>query len=382
MSRLIVGRVLAWFTLGSACKLDPPELPIKAPLSKIEEMVARPKSSSKGTSRENMLDDSKSRAVFRRALLKWYDANKRDLPWRKDRDPYRVWLSEIMLQQTRVAAVIEKYNLFLKLFPNVEELATASLPAVLAAWSGLGYYRRARALHHAARTIAQDLRGKFPQTAEAWRELPGIGRYTSAAIASIAFGEKAAVVDGNVKRVVDRLLGRRLPVKEVWAHAEDLVSSKRPGDFNQAMMELGATVCVPGEPKCLRCPVVKLCTKRGNLPGGAKSAKLSKTTVFYSLDHRNGKIRLAQRSKDVSVMPDMWELPEIVVPEGATGVASPTVWLKLKHGIMATDYDVRVVRETLSNGKKPGRRIPVDQLHAIPLTGLARKILKAAQILD
>ena len=329
-----------------------------------------------------MLDDSKSRAVFRRALLKWYDANKRDLPWRKDRDPYRVWLSEIMLQQTRVAAVIEKYNLFLKLFPNVEELATASQPAVLAAWSGLGYYRRARALHHAARTIAQDLRGKFPQTAEAWRELPGIGRYTSAAIASIAFGEKAAVVDGNVKRVVDRLLGRRLPVKEVWAHAEDLVSSKRPGDFNQAMMELGATVCVPGEPKCLLCPVVKLCTKRGNLPGGDKSAKLSKTTVFYSLDHRNGKIRLAQRSKDVSVMPDMWELPEIVVPEGATGVASPTVWLKLKHGIMSTDYDVRVVRETLSNEKKPGRRIPVDQLHAIPLTGLARKILKAAQILD
>lgn len=344
-------------------------------------MVARPRSSGKGTSRESMLGDAKSRTSFRRALLRWYDANKRDLPWRKDHDPYRVWLSEIMLQQTRVAAVIEKYSQFLRLFPNMKELAAAPRPAVLAAWSGLGYYRRARALHDTARTITQDLHGKFPQTAEAWRELPGIGRYTSAAIASIAFGEKVAVVDGNVERVVERLLGHRLPVKEVWAHADNLLSSKRPGDFNQAMMELGATVCVPGEPKCVCCPVAKLCTTRGNLPGVAKSAKLTKTTVFYSLDHRDGKVRLAQRSKDASVMPAMWELPEIAVPED--GVASPTVSLKLKHGIMTTHYDVRVVRETARNGKKlPGRRISIDQLNAIPLTGLARKILKAAHILD
>ena len=358
--------------------------PIKALVSKIEEMLVRKESSGKATSHENPLAEVKSRTAFRRALLKWYDANKRDLPWRKNRDPYRVWLSEIMLQQTRVAAVIEKYNQFLTSFPNVEALAAAPQPAVLAAWSGLGYYRRARALHDAARIITQDLHGKFPHTAEAWRELPGIGRYTSAAIASIAFNEKAAVVDGNVERVVERLLGHRLPTTEVWAFAEGLLSPQRPGDFNQAMMELGATVCIPGEPKCLLCPVAKLCKTRGNLPGGAKSAKLTKTTVFYSLDHTDGKVRLTQRSKQASVMPAMWELPEIAVPSSRGG-SSPKVWLKLRHGIMTTDYDVRVVCAPLvaSVGKRPpGRKIPVSELNTIPLTGLARKILRAAHILD
>ncbi len=315
-------------------------------------------------------------------LLTWYDANKRDLPWREDRHPYRVWVSEIMLQQTRVAAVIEKYNQFLKIFPTVDALAEASQPAVLAAWSGLGYYRRARALHESATVIAKDLRGEFPSTAEAWRELPGIGRYTSSAIASIAFGEKAAVVDGNVERVAERLLGRRLSVPQTWTFAESLLSPKRPGDFNQALMELGATVCVPGEPKCLLCPLAKFCRTRGSLPTAAKSAKLTKVTVFYSLDHKDGKVRLAQRSKRASVMPAMWELPELAMPKSTNGDA-PEIWLRLKHGIMTTNYDVRVVRESVVPGQKLlGKRIPVADLNGIPLTGLARKILRAAQILD
>ena len=258
-------------------------------------MLLRPKSGEKATARAISLADPKARAAFRRALLTWYDANKRDLPWRKNQDPYRVWLSEIMLQQTRVTAVIEKYNQFLKLFPNVEALAAAPQASVLAAWSGLGYYRRARALHDSARIILQDLGGQFPRTAEAWRELPGIGRYTSAAIASIAFGEKAALVDGNVERVVERLQGRRLPSPKIWQLAESLLSPRRPGDFNQAMMELGATVCIPGEPKCLLCPVAKFCHTQGNLPGGAKSPKLSKVIVHYALDCSDGKVRLAQR---------------------------------------------------------------------------------------
>ncbi len=308
---------------------------------------------------------------FRRQLLIWYDAHQRDLPWRKDRDPYRVWLSEIMLQQTRVAAVVEKYTEFLRLFPTVEALAAATQPAVLAAWSGLGYYRRARALHDAAQMIVRERDGKFPATAEAWEELPGIGRYTSAAIASIAFGEAVAVVDGNVVRVAERLLGQRMAKEEVWTFAQQLLSSQRPGDFNQAMMELGATVCVPGEPKCLACPVADACQTRGRLPELQKSQKTTKATVFYALDCRDGKVRLTQRAADASLMPMMWELPE-VVPNSV----EPKIWLRLKHSITTTNYDVRVIR-----GGGQGKRIPLTRLAGIPLTGLAQKILRAAELL-
>src|SRR5580704_4140793 len=154
--------------------------------------------------------------AFRQRLLAWYDAHARDLPWRRDRDPYRVWLSEIMLQQTRVAAVIEHYHEFLRRFPTVKKLAAAREESVLAAWSGLGYYRRARMLHAAAKVVARERGGKFPATAGDLLALPGIGRYTAAAIASIAFGEPVAVVDGNVERVLQRVLGRRLAGEELW----------------------------------------------------------------------------------------------------------------------------------------------------------------------
>ena len=180
---------------------------------------------------------------FRTQLLAWYDAHARDLPWRESLDPYRVWLSEIMLQQTRVAAVIAHYQEFLRRFPTLEKLARAREASVLAAWSGLGYYRRARMLHAAAKAVVRERNGKFPATAEGLRELPGVGRYTAAAIASIAWGEPVAVVDGNVERVLQRVSGRRLSGDEFWLAAEDLLDRERPGDFNQAMMELGATVC-------------------------------------------------------------------------------------------------------------------------------------------
>jgi A/G-specific adenine glycosylase len=305
--------------------------------------------------------------------MAWYDAHRRELPWRKDRDPYRVWLSEIMLQQTRVAAVLEKYVQFLELFPTIEHLAAAPQSAVLAAWCGLGYYRRARSLHDAAQLIVRERGGRFPETAEQWREMPGIGRYTAAAIASIAFAEKVAVVDGNVERVTERLLGRRLASNEVWAFAEKVLSSQRPGDFNQAMMELGATVCVPGEPKCLLCPVSGACATRGNLPGIEKPRRTTKVTVFYALDCRDGKVRLTQRSAGAPLMPSMWELPELA-PNGVV----PEIWLRLKHSITTTNYDVQVVREARS---KIGKRFAVGQLGEMPLTGLARKILRAAEIL-
>src|SRR6202166_235830 len=195
----------------------------------------------------------KNIAAFRRALLRWYDVHHRDLPWRGTRDPYRIWLSEIMLQQTRVVAVLEHYRMFLERFPSVQTLADAPEDEVLAAWSGLGYYRRARMLHQCAIELAQNHGGRFPQTSEGLAALPGIGRYTSAAIASIAFAEAIAVVDGNVERVLQRILGSVLCDREVWEKAENLLDRERPGDFNQAMMELGATVCTPRAPACLTC---------------------------------------------------------------------------------------------------------------------------------
>src|ERR1700722_10862870 len=212
---------------------------------------------------------------FQRRLLAWYRKSRRTLPWRESRDPYRGWLSEIMLQQTRVAAVIGTYAEFLRRFPAGEKLAAAREASVLAAWSGLGYYRRARMLHAAAKVVVRELGGEFPSTSDAWRALPGIGRYTAAAVASIAFGESIVTVDGNVERVCRRLSGRQLAGEELWRAAEELLDrgceSRSAGDFNQAMMELGATVCTPRAPACLTCPVVDLCATRGGLGGGGQA---------------------------------------------------------------------------------------------------------------
>lgn len=200
-----------------------------------------------------------------RALLAWYDRHRRELPWRRDADPYRVWISEIMLQQTRVETVLPYYDSFLERFPGVEALAAAPVEDVLALWSGLGYYRRARQLHAAARRIAED---GFPTDAAGWRELPGIGEYTSAAIASIAFGEVVPVLDGNVERVTARLLAlpedpkRAAPRRRLRAAAAELLDPERPGDGNQALMELGARICTPRKPKCLLCPLADGCEGR------------------------------------------------------------------------------------------------------------------------
>jgi A/G-specific adenine glycosylase len=309
-------------------------------------------------------------ARFRSRLLAWYDSNARDLPWRESRDPYRVWLSEIMLQQTRVAAVIEHYHEFLKRFPTVKKLAAARESSVLAAWSGLGYYRRARMLHAAAKVVARERKGKFPQTAADWRDLPGIGRYTSAAIASIAFGEPVAVVDGNVERVLARISGQRLPNEKVWQIAEETLDRSRPGDFNQAMMELGATVCTPRSPSCLMCPVVNLCATRGELPDSPKGARQKKREIHYALDRRDGKVFLVQRPQDASLMAGMWELPEIEAPGNG---AKPLC--KVKHSITVTDYTVGVWQKQLPQDHS-GQRIPLDRLDRVALTGLARKILR------
>lgn len=311
---------------------------------------------------------------FRTRLLAWYDSNARDLPWRQDHDPYRVWVSEIMLQQTRVAAVIDHYHEFLRRFPTVQKLAAARQSSVLAAWSGLGYYRRARMLHAAARVIVRDRGGHFPKTATEWRELPGIGRYTAAAIASIAFGEPVAVVDGNVERVLERTTGERFAGESFWRAAEDLLDRQRPGDFNQALMELGATVCTPRAPTCLTCPVRELCATRGELPN-APAVPQRKCDIHCALQRRNGSVLVVRRPPDASLMPGMWELPEIPRPRNG---ARPL--FTVRHSITVTDYTVRVWSAT-ANGHNRGQWISFRRMPKLPLTGLTRKILRKAELL-
>jgi len=331
---------------------------------------------------------------FRRALLSWYDRHRRDLPWRKTREPYRIWLSEIMLQQTRVNAVLDHYRIFLERFPNVQALAAASEDAVLAAWSGLGYYRRARMLHHAAQQITEKHGGCFPKNSEALLDLPGIGRYTAAAIASIAFAEPIAVVDGNVERVLQRFIGINLTKPHIWRHAQALLANSRPGDFNQATMELGATVCVPREPRCLMCPVRKWCAtqqsmeRRAPPPGPAtNSTRQVKKEIWCVLNQRDGGIRLLQRPKKASLMPGMWELPQSCVPPRPLPASAH--WRTFRHSITITDYTVHVLLNTpLRKMPLPdtppaakGKWIAIDRIPQIPITGLTRKILKAGGII-
>ena len=296
------------------------------------------------------------------------------MPWRASRDPYRVWLSEIMLQQTRVAAVIEHYREFLRRFPTVQKLAAAREASVLAAWSGLGYYRRARMLHAAAKVVVREHGGKFPATETGLRQLPGIGRYTAAAIASIAFDEPVAVVDGNVERVLQRVAGKRLAGESLWTAANSLLDAKRPGDFNQAMMELGAVVCTPRTPACLACPVVELCATRGELAAEAKAAKQKKREIHYALDVRDAGVFLVRRALDASLMAGMWELPEV----GGMNGDSPL--FTLRHSITVTDYTVRVWRTCVPSSVN-GKWFPVERLGRVALTGLARKILRKAEVL-
>jgi A/G-specific adenine glycosylase len=315
---------------------------------------------------------------FRTALLSWYDQHGRDLPWRRDRDPYRVWVSEIMLQQTRVVAVLDHYARFMNRFPTVESLAAARETSVLAIWSGLGYYQRARRMHRAAKVIAREQGGNFPRTPEAWAELAGIGRYTAAAIASIAFGEAVAVVDGNVARVVERLLGLPMGREAVWTKAEALLEPERPGDFNQAMMELGATVCTPRAPQCLLCPVHGFCQSRGAEAARPQSPRKRKQ-LGYVLARKNSAILFVQRPADASLMAGMWELPAVLPSQ----VKGDGPWARLRHSITDTDYQVSVFAvspDELHIFETDGRWLTRRQWERMPLTGLTRKVLRRSQL--
>lgn len=255
----------------------------------------------------------------RRTLLAWYRRARRDLPWRRTQDPYAIWLSEIMLQQTRVETVIPYYERFLAAFPTVTALAGAPLGDVLKLWEGLGYYTRARNLHKAARQVTNDCGGAWPRTADELRKLAGVGRYTAGAIASIAFGERAAALDGNIQRVLARLfaiddsIDERATQVELWRLAEQLLSPRAPGDFNQALMELGATVCTPRGPQCLVCPLHEHCeaARSGRaeaLPVRSKKAAVPIVHAVAAAIRQRGRWMLVKRPER-GLLGGLWELP-------------------------------------------------------------------------
>ena len=252
-------------------------------------------------------------------LLPWYHANKRILPWRGHPSAYAVWVSEIMLQQTRVEAVIPYFERWMHLFPNVQALANASEQEVLNAWEGLGYYSRARNLHKAAKIVADQYNGEIPRDLEKLRALPGIGRYTVGAIASIAFGMDLPALDGNIKRVYARIFDVTEPVdtsageKILWELAEKQLPRGHAGDYNQALMDLGATICIPKNPRCLICPLMKLCKARQNGTQNQRPVKTPKKEVPHYVHaaaviiERN-KVLLAQRPSQ-GLLGGMWEFP-------------------------------------------------------------------------
>jgi len=271
-----------------------------------------------------------SAAALRRALLDWYDAGHRELPWRSARDPYAIWVSEVMLQQTQAARVAEYWPRFMAAFPTASVLAGARADDVLAAWSGLGYYRRARMLHEAAALVVA--RGGLPRTASELRDLPGMGEYTAAAVASIAFGEAVPVLDGNAVRVFGRLLALKeshptaARVRELRELAERLIDPARPGDWNQAVMELGAVVCLPPAPRCSVCPIARSCgARRSGAPASYARPRRSAGTVRFAeaaaVIVRNGRVLMVPGPGAQGWWGGLWMLPRVAVTGAADAPA-------------------------------------------------------------
>jgi A/G-specific adenine glycosylase len=308
-------------------------------------------------------------AAFAPRVLNWFDQHgRKDLPWQRDIDPYRVWVSEIMLQQTQVKTVIPYFHRFMAAFPSVQVLADAREDQVLHHWTGLGYYARARNLHRAARQVCTDLGGQFPATVEQLSELPGIGRSTAGAIVSIAFGQRAVILDGNVKRVLARYRavagwpGQAAVHQQLWRIADEYTPTGRSADYSQAMMDLGATLCTRSSPACERCPLETECEARAlgeplSFPG-KKPRKVMpvKTTTFVMATASNGDIWLERRPAP-GIWGGLWCFPEIADPRLAANWCldrwglepeAMKVWDDFRHTFSHYHLDIRPVQVTLA----------------------------------
>src|SRR5262245_1847062 len=283
----------------------------------------------------------------RRRLLAWFDTHKRPLPWRADRDPYRIWVSEVVLQQTTVAAVVPYFHRFLAALPTVGALAAADEQQVLRLWEGLGYYRRARHLHAAAKRLQDDHGGKLPDDPAVWVELPGVGRYILGAVLSQAFDRRLPVVEANSLRVLARLFGYRGDPREgegkawVWAAAEAVLSRTRAGDFNQALMELGALVCTPTDPDCARCPVAASCVAnrdalQAEIPPRKKAKAITEVSEVGVAVRDNGRVLLCRRPADAARWQNMWEVPHAEQEPGEDATAAAARVAKELTGLDVT----------------------------------------------
>ena len=328
---------------------------------------------------------SRVRTRIRAALLRWYDRNKRDLPWRKTRDPYAIWVSENMLQQTQVATVLPYYRRFMEAFPSVEALDRASLDAVRSVWSGLGYYRRATNLKQAARLLVSRHGGRLPADYQRLLGLPGVGRYTAGAIMSIAFDQRYPAPDGNVRRVYARLFGLTDP-KRIETRADEMVSRSRPGDFNQAVMELGATVCLPAGPLCERCPLAYWCHARAS---GAfdvpRRQPMHAKAVRWPLVFVESRSRvLLHRRPDSGLLAGLWELPTPdTLPEGLAAetlrVSEPVAVLRHAITDKRITAPVYVLQRRIPVRGHAWRWVDLEDLSSHPLSSLSTKAIGAVR---
>ncbi len=353
-------------------------------------------------SRAHSAPRDRERPSLRAKLLRWYDSNQRDLPWRRTRDPYAVWVSEVMLQQTRVETVARYYDRFLSRFPTPIALAAATEDDVLAAWSGLGYYRRARLLHQGVREVVARYGGHVPQDAAERRALPGIGRYTSGAIGSIAFDRPEPIVDGNVARVMSRLYAIETPIgradtdRALWSEAEAWVQGTRPGALNQALMELGATVCTPRNPQCATCPLRQGCLALArdaveHLPiSRIKKAPRVVSWVALLASSDDARVWLARAGE--GLFGGLWNLPMVegsgrkrartlMDTLGLTGTLAPRTAASIEHVLTHRHMRVQLwrVADAASAEHDSFRSVPVHTLDTLGISRLTLKLLAAAE---
>jgi A/G-specific adenine glycosylase len=332
-------------------------------------------------------------------LLRWFEKNGRDLPWRKTQDPYAIWVSEIMLQQTRVATVIPYYQEFLKLFPTVRHLAKANLLEVLKTWEGLGYYSRARNLHRASKIVLKEFNGKVPDNLRDLLSLPGVGRYTAGAILSIAYNKEAPILDGNVKRVLSRLFAvsdnQRIGESEglLWQISESLIPKGRTDSFNQALMDLGSMICMPRKPLCSRCPLHPIC--KGYLSGRPESyppraikRKIPHMTAVSAVIHNDGKVLLNRRPPK-GLLGGLWEFPNWNIKDKRRLGLRLRNHIKKEMGMnVKVEEPIGSLQQTFSHFKLTlhvfqckaldrggkGKWVPIQKLHLFPMSRIHRRI--------